>query len=114
MMVNRIRSVVERVGEFLRRKLEVWFVLVILAMMGVSGRLILDRIETTQDALCRNSYSSAATKDLFIDEFAEAFGVDETNPSILRLRGFVEQERNQVEDSCPTPSARDLNPPFKP
>jgi hypothetical protein len=109
-VTKKIRRALGAVGAFLRRKLEVWFVLVILAILGASGWLVLDRLGSTQAALCRAAHSSAETKDRFVDVFARAFDVDEANPFIVEMRSYVAQEREQLVGECPTPTRQELTP----
>ena len=110
MMMKAIQSRAARVVEFVRRKVEVWFVLAILMVMGVFGWLGFRSVESTQTDLCRTAQASAATKDKFIDVFVRGGDVDETNEFIIELRRYVQEERDQLEASCDLPSDSELRP----
>lgn len=103
-ILHRLAGVVA----FVRRKVEVWFVLAILMTMGILGWFGFREVEATQAELCRAGHASAATKDKFIDVFVRGGNVDETNEFIVELRGYVDEERAQLP--CSRPTSGDLTP----
>lgn len=109
-MTRTILHRLAAVGAFLRRKIEVWFVLVILVGLGVFGWLGLNELEQTQQALCRAGHASAETKDRMVDVFARAFEVDNTNPFIAEMRSYIALEHAQLDGQCPTPTREELTP----
>lgn len=109
-MVTRIKRVASKVVAFLRRGVEVWFVLTILAAVAVLGWLGLDELDRTNQALCRFAHSSAATKDQMIDVLARATGTPDDNPFVVEMHSYVAHERSQLAEQCPTPTEEDLTP----
>lgn len=109
-MVKKISHAAGVVVAFLRRKLEVWFVLAMIAGMGIFGWLVLNEIESTQDALCRSAHSSAATKDRFVDVLARVSGRAETDGTVIELRRYVDEERANLAGECRTPNQAELVP----
>ena len=97
------RTILHRLGAvvaFVRRKVEVWFVLVILMSMGVFGWLGFRSVEDTQAGLCQFARSSADTKEVLVNVLARETGRDDTDPAIAELREAIAVERGRLTGYC--------------
>lgn len=102
-MARKIRIALHGIREFLTRKLEVWFVLVLMVIMGAFGWLVFGEIESTQNALCKSVLSSYETQDRLVDELADVTNLSEDSTSVQRMRSFIDAERIDLESDCPVP-----------
>jgi hypothetical protein len=102
MMATAIKNRAARVVAFVRRKVEVWFVLMILIILGVLGYGGFRSVENTQEGLCRFSRASADTKETLVNVLARESGRDNSDPAIAELRAAIALERSQLVGYCPT------------
>jgi hypothetical protein len=103
-MTTKIRHAAHVIVAFLRRKLEVWFVLGMIVVGGIFGWLVIDELDDTNQALCRFADRSADTKQFLIDTIAEEAGLPPDYPAIVRLDAAITDERSELVGYCPTPT----------
>ena len=100
-MTRTILNRLHAVAAFVRRKVEVWFVLVILMSMGIFGWLGFRSVEDTQAGLCKFARASADTKETLVNVLARESGRDNSDPSIAELRAAIAAERAELVGYCP-------------
>lgn len=103
-MATKIKHAAHVIVAFLRRKLEVWFVLGMILVGGIFGWLVIDELDDTNQALCSFAAKSADTKDYLVTVIGAEAGLPDDYPAIVLLHQAVADERDELRGYCPIPA----------